>query len=370
MNGLLRLWRSAFIVLCRIIICLRLPALCEESPPAASLLPASVKKVLPPRLACPLWRESSCRLPLACLCEESPSASSASLALCEKSPATAFAPVPTGKCEIVYIFLSLQARFYFVLHYIGENKLNDDMKTFQKLLLLTAVAATASCNKIDKGYENTYYPNMLVTVKTNEQGKNYLQLDDKTTLLPVNVNKTLFGGKQVRALANCTEVKQNSAPYNKAVRINWIDSVLTKKPVATLGEDNDKKYGKDPLEIVDNWVTILEDNYITLCFNAVWGPGRIVHTINLVKGTNPYELELRHNANGDVSEGQGGRMGTGIVAFDLRELPKTGTETVKLIIKYKSFRMDKTVQFDYCTDKTTKVALSLPDDLKVATPLR
>ena len=346
MNGLLRLWRSAFIVLCRIIICLRLPALCEESPPAASLLPA--------------------------LCEESPPAASLLPALCEKSPA-AFAPVPTWKCEIVYIFLSLQARFYFLPHYIGENKLNDDMKTFQKLLLLTAVAATASCNKIDKGYENTYYPNMLVTVKTNEQGKNYLQLDDKTTLLPVNVNKTLFGGKQVRALANCTEVKQNSAPYNKAVRINWIDSVLTKKPVATLGEDNDKKYGKDPLEIVDNWVTILEDNYITLCFNAVWGPGRIVHTINLVKGTNPsnpYELELRHNANGDVSEGQGGRMGTGIVAFDLRELPKTGTETVKLIIKYKSFRMDKTVQFDYCTDKTTKVALSLPDDLKVATPLR
>lgn len=243
------------------------------------------------------------------------------------------------------------------------------MKTFQKLLLLTAFAAvTASCNKINKG-ENTYYPNMLVTVKTNDAGKNYLQLDDKTTLLPVNVNKALFGGKQVRALANCTEVKQNSSPYDKAVKINWIDSVLTKKPVGTLGDENDKKYGKDPLEIVDNWVTIVEDNYITICFNAIWGPGRIVHTINLVAGTNPanpYELELRHNANGDVDEEKGGRIGTGIVAFDLRDLPGTGDKTVKLIIKYKSFRMDKTVQFDYCTNKTTKVALSLPDNLKVS----
>ena len=52
MTGLLRLCRSAFIVFCRIIVCLRLPALCEESSPAASLLPASVKKALLPPPPC------------------------------------------------------------------------------------------------------------------------------------------------------------------------------------------------------------------------------------------------------------------------------------------------------------------------------
>lgn len=247
------------------------------------------------------------------------------------------------------------------------------MKTFDKLLILAAVVSVVSCKKIDNGYENTYYPNMLVTVKLDDEGKNYLQLDDKTTLLPVNVIKPLFNGRQVRALANCTEVKEYSAPYDKAVKINWIDSILTKKIVPTLGEDDDKKYGKDPVEIVDNWVTIVEDGYITLCFNAIWGPGHITHFINLVSGTNPsnpYELELRHNANGDVDESHGGRMGTGIVAFDLRSLPDTGDKPVKLIIKYKSFRTDKTIQFDYGTNKTTKVNFALPGNLNAATPLR
>mgnify|MGYP000385156400 CR=1 FL=1 len=41
--------------------------------------------------------------------------------------------------------------------------------------------------------------------------------------------------------------------------------------------------------------------YLTLRFRALWG-GQKVHYINLVTGVNPdnpYEVELRHNVNGD-----------------------------------------------------------------------
>ena len=225
---------------------------------------------------------------------------------------------------------------------------------FNKALLFAgAIVCTIGLQScLDDDDNNAYYlryPNALVTVKGAADDAFFLQLDDKTTLLPTNVSTSPFGDKEVRALVNYSEVNEPSGDYTKAVHINWIDSILTKPIAPDLGEKNDEVYGTDPVEIVNDWVTIAEDGYLTLRFRTIWG-GSKKHFVNLLLGQNPenpYEVEFRHNAYGDTY----GSEGDGLVAFKLDELPDTEGKTVKLKLKWKSFSGEKSAEFDYCTRK-------------------
>lgn len=238
------------------------------------------------------------------------------------------------------------------------NRRNHTMKIYsvfnKTLLFVGAIVCTIGLQScLDDDDNNTYYlryPNALVTVKGAADDAFFLQLDDKTTLLPTNVKTSPFGDKEVRALVNYSEVNESSGDYTKAVHINWIDSILTKPIAPDLGEENDEVYGTDPVEIVNDWVTIAEDGYLTLRFRTIWG-GSKKHFVNLLLGQNPenpYEVEFRHNAYGDTY----GSEGDGLAAFKLDELPDTEGKTVKLKLKWKSFSGEKSAEFDYCTRKS------------------
>lgn len=112
---------------------------------------------------------------------------------------------------------------------------------FNKALLFAgAIVCTIGLQScLDDDDNNAYYlryPNALVTVKGAADDAFFLQLDDKTTLLPTNVRTSPFGDKEVRALVNYSEVNEPSGDYTKAVHINWIDSILTKPIAPDLGE--------------------------------------------------------------------------------------------------------------------------------------
>lgn len=75
------------------------------------------------------------------------------------------------------------------------------------------------------------------------------------------------------------------------------------------------------------------------------------HFVNLLLSENPenpYEVEFRYNAKGDIY----GRYADGLVAFKLDALPDTEGKTVKLKLKWKSFSGEKSAEFDYCTRKS------------------
>lgn len=225
-------------------------------------------------------------------------------------------------------------------------------KTFCLTLAVIGLSSLSSClNDDDNTYEKMI-PNALVTAKTDGDDTFFLQLDEQTTLLPVNMASSPFGEKEVRALVNYEEVEESSGKYSKAVQINWIDSILTKPIAPDLGEDNDSVYGNDPIEILNDWVTIAEDGYLTLRFMTNWDYGSQPHYVNLLRtdnAANPYEVEFRHNAYGDVY----GELSSALVAFDLSQLPDTDGKTVKLTLKWKSFSGEKSTEFDYCTRKAT-----------------
>lgn len=231
------------------------------------------------------------------------------------------------------------------------------MSSSKKLvvMLMAAVASLGfqSCLDDDDDKYAMLLPNALVTVKNASDNSCYLQLDERTTLLPVNMKSSPFGGKEVRALVNYSNVDEPSGTYSQAVYVNWIDSLLTKPMAPNLGEaENDEVYGDDPVEMVADWVTIAEDGYLTLRFRTMWGNPSLKHFVNLISTNNPedpYEVEFRHNAYGDTY----GQAGDGLVAFCLASLPDTEGKTVKLTLKWHSFTGDKSVQFDYCTRRSS-----------------
>ena len=227
------------------------------------------------------------------------------------------------------------------------------MKT-RKWFLLLATAITASltlnsCLDDDNETNDVTYPNALVTLKTSQSKGFYLQLDDSTIVIPTNIKTSPYGKREIRALANFSLDKNQSGHYAKSAYINWIDTILTKNMVADMGEQNATVYGNDPIELVNDWTTLVEDDYLTLRFRTYFG-GSAKHVLNLVKTDSLYVVELHHNAQGDLS----GTIHDGLVAFSLADLPDTGGKTVDLTVKWRSFSGEKSVKFKYHSRKSAE----------------
>lgn len=224
------------------------------------------------------------------------------------------------------------------------------MKKAKHLLPLALLLASAhmmqSC--LDDDDNNSYVicpssPKALVTVCPTANGGFTMVLDDKTTLVPSNMDKSPFGNKEVRALVCYTPDK--SFYDGTGVTVNRIDSIRTKLPAIDLGDKNDETYGNDPIEIVKDWVTVAEDGYLTLRVRTIWGPGHTPHHLNLLTGSNPddpFEVELRHDAKGDTK----GYFGDALIAFNLNSLSATSDKPVKIKLRWNSFSGMKTAEFD------------------------
>ena len=244
-------------------------------------------------------------------------------------------------------------------------------------LLATTFTLTSCLN--DGCDDDPYYvicpvdrPNALVTVKPNADNTEVrMQLTDDIVIWPVNMRRSPFGTKEVRALLNyrnATEKEMKDAgfaPDMSCVYVNWIDSILTKPVVVNFAsaEENRQKYGSDPLEIVDDWVTVAEDGYLTLRIRTRLG-GNQKHIVNLVHRTDvntPYYFTLYHNAQGDIN----GQMGDALVAFNLStELTKLDTvlnpgeaapegngNVETLTLEWQSYTGTKTARFKFRSGK-------------------
>lgn len=193
--------------------------------------------------------------------------------------------------------------------------------------LLTASAFVACDENDDWGKD---YVHAVVTLKTEAStGRPYMQVDDSTVVYPYNLSTAPYGGKEVRAFVDFTFDDKASAHAGRSVTVQWMDSIRTKDMAPSLS-DNDKAYGNDPLEIMNSWITVWEDNYLTLHFQTTFG-GRKVHYINLIQ-TAKDTLELRQNANGDTY----GPVANGYIAFRLNGIKPADGD--RIILKWKSYK--------------------------------
>ena len=219
----------------------------------------------------------------------------------------------------------------------------NKFKHFITPLLFVGLAVTFQSCLDDDDDKAMYHPTALVTVEPADDESFIMHLDDNTILQPVNMAKSPYGKKEVRALVNFSETvaPENGGSFRK-VYVNWLGSIRTKRPVPTT-DINDSKFGNDPVEIMRDWVTVAEDGYLTLRVRTRWNNPSAVHELNLLTGVNPenpHEFELRHNAHGDTN----GEWGDGLIAFNLNGLPElNGTISIKL--RWKSFSGEKTSEF-------------------------
>ena len=237
---------------------------------------------------------------------------------------------------------------------------------FIGLTLMAPILFLQSCLS-DDDYDDDYLaicpidqPNALVTVKPNADNTGFImQLNDSTTLWPVNLRQSPFGTKEVRALVNYrqatpSDIEKGSATSGMpCVFVNWIDSILTKPVVEGMysAEENLQIYGDDPLEIVDDWTTVAEDGYLTLRFRTRWG-GKAEHRVNLVHRTDvntPYYFTLYHDAQGDTE----GQTGDALVAFKLADwmMAPSDQDYATLTLEWKSYSGTKTAQFKFRQNK-------------------
>lgn len=211
--------------------------------------------------------------------------------------------------------------------------------------LLAGMFGFQSCLDNDND-EPTGYPNAVVTVRTTQTGETYLQLDDETSLFPENVTGKLFKGKQVRALVNYTVLDKATPGFTKTVRLNYIDSIRSKEMAMVSADRPLSSYADDPIDIVNDWTTVLEDGYLTLRVRAPWSIATHPHGLYLVGGTNadnPYEVVLRHDANGDTY----GAPADALIAFDLAAyVPRTPEPGTMLTVKWKSPMGMKEAKFE------------------------
>lgn len=241
------------------------------------------------------------------------------------------------------------------------------MKKYAKKTLLAAAALVTltslqSCLNNDDNYDySLVMPNAIVTVKPVTDGEKeyfYLQLNEQEKLWPDGNSSHPYGEKEVRAFVNYTETDMpddvDGEVYSQAVKINWMDCILTKTPVVCQAAEDGNistsdKYGTDPVSLFNDWMTNVEDGYLTLHFFTLFGNTGISHELNLLLGLNPddpYEVYFKHNAHGDNPS----KQGEGFVAFCLKDLPDTGGETVDLTLKFDTFSgQTETVKFKYRT---------------------
>ena len=223
----------------------------------------------------------------------------------------------------------------------------------RKILLAVALPAVAltvqSCLNDDDSYYDSLalmQPNAIVTVKPLDGGGFYMQLDDNTTLKPLNMDKSPYK-TETRAFVNYVESDADGGDYDQAVNINWIDSLLTKPMVQVpeTVEDLDAEYGNDPVEILRSWATLIEDGYFTINFMTCTNGGSTKHRVNLIQPdpTKPYELEFRHDADGDTA----GMRAQGVAAFKLSALNLVQGKKITITLKWKSYSGEKSYDFEY-----------------------
>ena len=211
--------------------------------------------------------------------------------------------------------------------------------------LVAVFISALSCEKEKQPDYTYYYPNAVVTLKTDpEDGKFFMQLDEKTTLLPVNYEKSP-SNEETRAFVRYDKQDGDAGKYTSNVYVHWIKTIRTKSMAESKGshDANVAAYENDPLEILSDFPTVVEDGYFTVGFMTLFG-GVAVHELNLVKGDKPGEVVLYHNAKGDYPA----KMDKGVIAFRLDDLdlPQTDGE-IDLVVKWRSFSGDKEHTFKY-----------------------
>ena len=244
----------------------------------------------------------------------------------------------------------------------GFIRCMDKAMIHRFLIFLSMAAALAGCSKMEgapdrASFEDPYdYENgtviredlMAVATLRSQGGTRYLRLD------PVSVGYIL-NPEDVKDIPDATRVYVQykevvSARPDFCTESVWVDWAMP----LDLGEispvlwSEAGSFVEHPVDIVLDWITSLEDGFLTLHY-MVPSSGDRKHRFVLYGSLEKYHYYLVHDANGDT----GGSLTDGIICFPVENLlPDTGGEKVTLSLTYIDLKnTQKTLTVDYRTPK-------------------
>ena len=204
-----------------------------------------------------------------------------------------------------------------------------------KYLLVAGLLLPCSCNKeaysptpdtpvreaiVTETLDEEQEYDAVVTVMQTERQFVYFQVDSVSRLYPLNYEEPYSGPK--RLACRLVEYKNRIIDQNEHFHlgyVKWFEDVAQ----GTVELDN---YAlptdlsmEDGIDLRFDWMTSLEDAFLTLHYSSFWGDGSVAHRMLLQK-TGEKEFRLRYFRNGDEKL----REGDALVCFDLNDwLPRT-----------------------------------------------
>ncbi|MCR5409191.1 MAG: hypothetical protein K6E61_08835 [Bacteroidales bacterium] len=204
------------------------------------------------------------------------------------------------------------------------------------LYIILCVLGVASCSTGEFGYRDMYPEEYsgdlsgeflaILTVKKSALDTVYFQLNDSTTIYPVNYQNKYT--RMERVFCDIMAWEKRTGSYNHSCNVEWAESI-EEGTVVPAGSPS----GKDYIDVLDDWMTSVEDGYLTVHYDVWWGTNPTAHGFSVVTGTDPedpYVLHLRHDARGDVKD----EKADGLVCFDINSLPSTEGKYKILTLKW------------------------------------
>ena len=204
------------------------------------------------------------------------------------------------------------------------------------LVLLAGCAKGADFNFLDPegSYSDKISPSWMgdelalaIGTVRSQDGVRFIRLDEKSCSQVMNP-------KEIAGIQDGTRVflqyrfvvAANLADFcTDAILVEWASPL----EAGEIRYDMQARTG-DPVDILTDWITSLEDGFLTLHY-AVRASGSVKHDFSLYPGVETYTYRLVHEANGDSK----GALTDGIVCFDVSGvLPDTEGETVELHLDY------------------------------------
>ena len=237
-----------------------------------------------------------------------------------------------------------------LLHSMQESRKHGiyDAEMKRKALILLALSALllGSCDMEEGNYDrwaedsvngSVQQYNAIVTVKQDPDGTVFFQVDDDTRLYPQYYPVTYSG--IVRIICNL-RVDTDTGKC-QVLWMDYLDQGTSVKGPMT------QDVTDDGLDVIDDWMTTVEDGFLTVHYNASWGYSGVPHLLfaNAEDSEDPYSVRLIHSANGDEPLEEA----DAIVYFDLNEiLPDTEGDYKTLTLNWKNSNAEnksRTFQF-------------------------
>ena len=165
----------------------------------------------------------------------------------------------------------------------------------------------------------------VVTVMQTEQQIIFFQVDSVSRLYPLNYEQPFTGPKRLacRVIDSLDDIVEGNKNYHLGWVI-WSEEVV--KGEVGIADAEIQPLPDDGLDILEDWMTTLEDGFLTLHYASFWGDGSVEHRMCLDK-TGEAEFCLRYYRNGDENLHEGDAL----IYFDLNDcLPKTEGMDIKL----------------------------------------